>query len=196
MHIKTPIDWDRRYRQAPSDAPAPARVVSDYLHLLPARGTALDLACGMGGNALALAQEQSGLTVHAWDYAAAAIEQLRRHAETRGLRIETEVRDVLARPPEPEGYDVITVSRFLDRDLVPALIAALRPGGLLYYQTFVRDRVSARGPHTDAFRLGDNELLRLFGNLRILIYREEGSIGDTSHGFRDEAMLIGQRRPD
>ncbi len=38
----------------------------------------------------------------------------------------------------PESFDVIVVSHLLDRTLAPALVAALRPGGLLYYQTSVR----------------------------------------------------------
>ena len=46
--------WDQRYRETSSE-PQAARVLSDNLRLLPAAGTALDLACGLGGNALLLA---------------------------------------------------------------------------------------------------------------------------------------------
>ena len=56
--------WDRRYSDPANEARA-AQVLSDNLHLLPTQGTALDLACGLGGNALLLARQ--GLTVEAWD---------------------------------------------------------------------------------------------------------------------------------
>lgn len=38
-----------------------------------------------------------------------------------------------------------------------------------------------------------NELLHLAGELRVLVYWEEGSVGDTALGFRNEAMLVGRR---
>jgi hypothetical protein len=41
--------------------------------------------------------------------------------------------------------------------------------------------------------LGENELLKLFTGLRLRVYREEGSIGDTSAGLRNEAMLVAQQ---
>jgi hypothetical protein len=33
----------------------------------------------------------------------------------------------------------------------------------------------------------------LFASLNILLYREEGGVGNLSRGFRNEAMLIGQK---
>jgi hypothetical protein len=54
--------------------------------------------------------------------------------------------------------------------------------------------VSDRGPQREEFRLDDQELLRLFSGLQVLVYREEGRVGDVQQGFRDEAMFIGMRR--
>jgi hypothetical protein len=88
---------------------------------------------------------------------------------------------------------VIVVSHFLDRSLAPAIIAALRPGGLLFYQTFSRVAVTDRGPEDPAFRLAENELLELFKPLKVRIYREEGRLGDTSQGWRDIAMLVAEK---
>jgi SAM-dependent methyltransferase len=185
------VDWEERYQNRSAADAEPAPVLAEYAHLLPAEGTALDLACGLGGNAVFLARR--GLDTLAWDSSPAAIEQLSAYAEARGLRLRAAVRDVAARPPEPEGFDVIVVSRFLERALVPALVAALRPDGLLYYQTFTRSRVSDRGPGNDRFRLGDNELLGLFGELRLLVYREDGRVGELERGLRDEAQLVAQK---
>ena len=71
---------------------------------------------------------------------------------------------------------------------------ALKPGGLIYYQTFTRQHVSNRGPQRTEFRLADQELLQLFSGLQVLFYREEGRAGDLQKGLRDEAMLVGRRK--
>jgi SAM-dependent methyltransferase len=96
-------------------------------------------------------------------------------------------------PPAPDGFDVVVVSHFLDRKLMPAIAAALRPGGVLFYQTFTREAVTECGPSNPAFRLETNELLRLVDELVVRFYREEGRLGDIDRGTRDVAMLIAQR---
>jgi SAM-dependent methyltransferase len=182
--------WARRHRDREGPA-QPAGVLLENAHLLPPRGDALDLACGLGGNALFLAAR--GLRVRAWDLSPVAIERLADEARARAVVVTAEVRDVVARPPEPDGFDVIVVSHFLDRGLAPALARGLRPGGLLYYQTFVREAVTDRGPPNLEYRLERNELLRLFPGLVLRVYREEGRLGDTARGTRDLAWLVAER---
>lgn len=184
-------DWEIRYRDRDVADAVPAAVLEQNRHLLPATGTALDLACGLGGNALLLAR--AGLDTFAWDSSRTAIAKLDAWARGHRLPLRAQARDVVAQPPPAEQFDVVTVSRFLERALAPALIAALRPGGLLFYQTFTRSRVSERGPSSDGFRLAENELLRLFAPLRILVYREEDRVGNLGEGFRDEAQLVALR---
>ncbi len=180
--------WDARYRghAAPGE---PARVLSDFAHLLPPGGRALDLACGLGANALFLARR--GFQVDAWDLSPVAVARLEDLAA--GLPVTAAVRDVVADPPAPSAYDVVVVRRFLERTLAPAIAAALTPGGLLYYQTFTRERVTDKGPGRPGYRLAANELLVLFRDLRLRAYREEGTLGDTTRGLRDEALLVAER---
>jgi SAM-dependent methyltransferase len=152
----------------------------------------LDLACGLGGNALLLAQAQLHTT--AWDISSVAISRLQAMAIDKALaNLQAEVRDVELDPPPVARFDVIVVSYFLARQLAPSLIAALKPGGMLFYQTFTRIAVSAEGPGNPHFRLGDNELLRLFRPLAIRFYREENRLGDLSQGRRDVAMLVAEK---
>jgi tellurite methyltransferase len=183
--------WDQRHAAA-AVIGAPAEVLLQNAHLLPARGVALDLACGRGANALWLA-EHTGLEVHAWDLSSAGVARLQAAASARGLPVATDVRDVVARPPPPRSFDAVLVAHFLERAIVPALIDALRPGGLLLYQTFGREEVSERGPSTPEWRLARNELLLLFAGLTVRAYREEGRLGDTSRGLRDLAYLVAER---
>lgn len=187
---RTRQKWNARFRDRGS-TPAAARVLVDNQHLLPASGRALDLACGLGGNAMLLAEHS--LETHAWDISDVAVARLQEQARQKGLALHAEVRDVTLDPPTPESFEVIVVSRFLERDLVSVLIQALTPNGLLFYQTFTRDAVGAYGPPRRAYRLVDQELLSLFLPLHLLVYREEGRVGDTTRGWRNEAMFVGQK---
>ena len=172
--------WDRRYREQ-SMPPVACAVLREHRALLPAAGAALDLACGRGGNALLLAA--AGLDVTAWDLSPVAIDQLRQAVGT--LNIDAAVHDVIAEPPEPGRFDVIVVSYFLERSLAPALIAALRPGGLLFYQTFGPERIDDHGPTNPAYRLQQDELLELFAPLATQVY--------CTTGLRGEVMYVGVR---
>ncbi len=184
--------WERKYRLTEEGRPEAARVLAENAHLLPPEGRALDLACGHGGNALLLAA--AGLDAEGWDYAEPAIENLKAEADRAGLALKGVVRDAVEQPPEPASFDVIVVSRFLERSLCPALVSALRPSGLLFYQTFTRLKVQGLGPRNPAFLLESNELLQLFAGLRVLVYREEHDCGEHATGWRDQAMLVAQRR--
>ncbi len=185
--------WDGIYQERAGQHAGDAdRVLRENVHLLPRGGDALEIACGLGANALLLAER--GLHTHAWDISSVAIGQLQAVAREKGLgSLRGEARDVMLHPPPPQCYDVIVVSHFLERDLASHIVAALREGGLLFYQTFTRTRVGGSGPRNEAFRLADNELLDLFSTLKVLVYREEGTAGDITRGFRDEAMLVAQK---
>lgn len=183
--------WNTRYQQQTTREIKPARVLAENKHLLPPSGRALDLACGLGGNARLLAEH--GLDTSAWDISEVAVAQLQSIVQQDGLPLQAEVRDVSLHPPAPNSFDVIVVSRFLDRDLAPALIDALLPNGLLFYQTFTRDALEVVGPKNPAYLLESQELLALFRPLCVLCYREEGQVGDMTRGLRYEAMLVGQR---
>lgn len=183
--------WDARYQQSESGLPVAAEVLSQNQHLLPKTGNALDLACGRGGNALLLAAQ--GLTVTAQDISPVAIAQLSQTAQHSGLNIRAEVRDVLQHPPAATQYDVMVVSYYLERALAAKLINALKPGGLLFYQTWCRQKTAGRGPSNPDYLLADNELLSLFAGLQVRVYREEAQLGDMTAGCRDVAMLVAQR---
>lgn len=177
--------WNARYAEASSDIPAPAKVLSDGVRWLPEAGvapdvrSALDLACGKAGNGHYLAQR--GFRVQAWDISEAVIEQIR--ARQPSIIEEAVVRDVSAQPPERESFDIIVVTRFLDHDLCPAIADALKPGGLLFYQTFVH------GLNNPDYLLDTNELLSLFTSLHVLEYHEP----ERDESGNAEARLVARR---
>ena len=183
--------WNERYAEQ-DRTPRPAEVLLLNRHLLPKKGVVLDLACGLGGNALTLARY--GLDVLAWDISPVAIERLREYAKEEGVaNLKAEVRDVENHPPQTERFDLIIVSYYLERALIAPLIEALKPGGLIFYQTFTQVAVSPEGPKNSLFRLDDNELLELFRGLKLRFYREEGLLGDVEQGCRNVAMLVAEK---
>ncbi|ORU90097.1 MAG: hypothetical protein A6F71_03825 [Cycloclasticus sp. symbiont of Poecilosclerida sp. M] len=182
--------WDAIYQKRSTESLTPAQVLSGHSHLLPDQGCALDLACGLGANALLLAKH--GLNVDAFDISAVAIDKLKQNVTFNPL-INALVCDILNYPLERNTYDIIVVSRFLERSLAPKLIRALKPEGLIFYQTFTQKKVSTDGPSNPAFLLAKNELQQLFSSLSLIYYHEEGFVGDTNAGFRNEAMLIAQK---
>ena len=120
-----------------------------------------------------------------------ALEKLQDSAGAANLSIIVFQRDVILHPPEGNTYDVIVVSRFLDRQIVPYIINAIKPGGLLFYQTWTRNKPSHIGPSNPDYLLAQDELLHLFATLAIVIYKEDTDPGAPNYG---EAMLVAQKR--
>jgi tellurite methyltransferase len=183
--------WDCIYSRDEPGSQAPVPVLSENAFLLPPAGDALDLASGLGANAIFLAER--GLKVTAIDISFVAIEKLNAYASCRRLAIDARQEAVVPSSLPYSAFDVIVISRFLDRSLNDAIIAALKPGGLLFYQTFTRLKVSADGPNNPAYLLEAGELLSLFSPLRPVLYRENAAIGDIRQGLRNEAQFIGQK---
>lgn len=186
--------WNQRYRDASPAEAKPMWLLQHFQYLLPPFGTALDLACGYAGNARLL--HQLGLETSAWDISDELIGQLTTQFEQQQIGIATQVRDAVAHPPAAESFDVITVGHFLERSLFPSLIKALRPNGLLFYQTFSREQMDSDGPSNPAFRLAANELLHLTAGLRVRVFFDQGQCGDLFQGLRNESAIIAQRVDD
>ncbi|OQK16845.1 methyltransferase type 12 [Methyloprofundus sedimenti] len=182
--------WNRIYASA-SAASNPAAVLSENLFLLPQTGTALDLASGLGANALLLAKQ--GLTTQAWDISAVALFKLQQQADAEALAIKTFTREISTQSFSPNCFDVIVVSRFLDRSICDAIMVCLKMGGLLFYQTYTQHKKIELGPKNPRFLLAENELLSLFSLLKLVYYRENSAIGEIQQGLRNEALFIGQK---
>ena len=150
----------------------PCHWLVDNRHFLPRAGEALDIACGSGRHAIWLAE--SGLTTTAVDRDAVAMELLSQEAARRGLALLAKVVDLESGQPflEANSFDVIVGVHYLHRALFPALVAALRPGGVLVYETFTRAQAARGKPTNPAFLLEPGELMTLVRPLEILAYRE------------------------
>jgi tellurite methyltransferase len=183
--------WNHIYSRAGQEPYPATQVLTDNEFLLPLTGAALDLACGLGANAVFLAER--GLAVTAWDISFVAIDRLKASVVQQGLNINACQEKIAAASFIPCTFDVIVVSRFLDRTLSDAIIGALKPDGLLFYQTFTREKVRPEPPNSPGYLLTENELLTLFSPLRLIFYRENALIGNQLRGLRNEAQFIGRK---
>jgi SAM-dependent methyltransferase len=165
--------WNERYA-APGFTPfpdTPADWLVENADLLPDGGWALDVACGDGRNSRYLAER--GFTVDALDVSDVAIAALQAAAAERGLDVRPRAVDLEAEALPNDRYDAIVNLNYLQRDLFAPLAAALRPGGLLVFETFGTAHVTALGNRMDArFLLAPNELLTAFPTLQVCHYRE------------------------
>lgn len=132
---------------------------------LIAKGTVLDVACGPGRNARWIAAR--GLRVVAVDRAPQAIPGVRFvQADLEGNR---------PWPFPGERFAGVVVANYLHRPLFPQLIAAIAPGGVLIYETFMAGNERFGRPSNPDYLLRPGELLEAFGSLHIIAF-EQGRI--------------------
>jgi SAM-dependent methyltransferase len=155
---------------------APNPLLVRFSHLLrdgALEGPILDLACGSGENGLYLAG--LGLPVVLADRSREALASARSAAEDRGLEAEFWEIDLESggNPLQDDLYRAIMVFRYLHRPLIPHIRAALRPGGILIYETFTTEQPKYGKPHNPDFLLQPGELARWFRDWRI-VHQYEG----------------------
>lgn len=153
-------------------------------------GPVLDLACGKGRNGLHLAAE--GLPVVFLDRSREALETLRQSAADQGLDVEVKEKDMEAPGGEPlpvEAFGGIIVFNYLHRPLFPDLRAAVKPGGIVVYETFTIEQAALGKPSNPDYLLKPGELPELFPGWEVLHYDE----GERSDPRRYTARLAAQK---
>jgi SAM-dependent methyltransferase len=150
------------------DLQSPSEWVCRFAPLIAREGRVVDVACGRGRHARHL--QQCGFSVIAIDRDSAALETL------RGLdRIEPVAADMESGPwpYAPGTFDGVVVTNYLWRPLFPHLVAALREGGVLIYETFALGNENFGRPSNPDFLLRRNELLEsLMPQLQVVAFEQ------------------------
>ena len=181
-------EWDAKHQLTADDCSAePTGILCEFWPLLPS-GAALDLACGTGRNALFLAEH--GLPVTAVDWSASALDILEAHARSRKIPVSRRqmmgeakrasragidlVQADLERIELPaRSFDLILNLRYLQRSLFPQICRALRPNGMLLFETYTKAQLAfSGGPRNPAHLLDTGELRKAFPELNVVFYRE------------------------
>ena len=153
---------------------SPSPFVAEWAARLPRASVqprALDVAMGRGRHAVVLAR--AGFKTFGVDVRRDAVGDAVRTASAQGLSVHGWCADLTQTPLPRARFDAIVVTRYLQRDLFPALREALVPGAAIVYETFtVAQRALGRGPTSPDHLLELGELRERFEGLEVLFYEE------------------------
>lgn len=149
----------------------PSTLLKCFCSVLPRSGLALDVACGCGQNARFLATR--GLQTVGIDLSWKALAAGRELISGSSAKIDYVQADLTSFTLPSNAFSVVICFKYRDPNLYSSLRAALRPGGLLIYETYTCEHLHyGLRPQNPAHLLGRQELLRAFGDWEIIFYRE------------------------
>lgn len=147
----------------------PSAWVCRFAGYVPAGGRVLDLACGAGRHSRLFLER--GHPVLAVDRDLRGLGDL---AGRPGLKtLEADLEDGRPFPLAGQRFAGVVVTNYLYRPLLPALVAAVAPGGVLIYETFARGNERFGRPTNPDHLAKPGELLEAVrGHLRVLAYED------------------------
>ncbi len=138
---------------------------------VPEHARALDLATGRGRHAAVAAR--AGYQTFIVDRALDVLCDTTARLERQGFAVKAWCADLEVTPLPRNWFDLVIVTRYLQRSLCQAITESLRPGGVLIYETFTeRQRRHGRGPTSPEFLLASGELPKRFRDLEMMFYEE------------------------
>lgn len=161
--------WNARYAADGEDwlENQPRQLLLDYAHLLPKQGIALDAAAGVANNGTYLSRR--GLHVIALDISINALQLAMQRALMESLPLSAAVFDISHLWLPMNYFDVIVNFHFLKRTTFPVFRQALRPGGLIIFETFLRSNEDSSTPD---YYLEPGELHSAFSDFEIIHWKE------------------------
>lgn len=138
-------------------------------------GTCLDLACGLGGNSLYLAEK--GYQVTAMDISEVAIHYLNHEAKQRQFNIVGAVVDFDKFQLPEDHYDLLIITYFLDRHLFTNIKKAVKSGGLVFMETFFHSPLNTKPSVSMHYKLASQELKEQFSDWSLIRFNEDEELG-------------------
>ncbi len=151
----------------PHAVPTASPWVVRFAPLIGHGSTVLDVACGRGRHARYLAAR--GCRVTAVDRDENAVAGL---ANLSGIAPFLADLEAAPWPFAPASFDAVVVVHYLHRPLFPHIIASLRPGGILLYETFMRGNERFGKPSNPHFLLQPMELLAACNALCVIAFEQ------------------------
>ena len=153
------------------DLQEPSPWVSRFAPLVPAGGTVLDLACGRGRHTRLFLGR--GHPVTALDKDVSHLGETGQDDRVRAIEADLEDGPW---PLAGQTFAGIVVTNYLHRPLMPHLIAALAPGGVLIYETFGKGNEAYGKPRNPDYLLLPGELMEIFGKGLAVVAYEHGYV--------------------
>jgi SAM-dependent methyltransferase len=170
--------WNAKYAEGSHTSLTPDPLLisafEEYITpLFPSPGKVLDVAGGVGRHAIWLAHR--GWDATALDVSEVGVRRGIAIAEESGVTVKFELTDLQAFQLPIDQFDLVLVFFYLQRDLFPAVMNALKPGGILIYKTYTTEQSKLNpggGPTHPMHLLQPNELLHSFSSMNVLLYKE------------------------
>ena len=142
----------------------PSPWIVQWAGLVAAGATILDVAAGRGRHALFFAERGNKVTAVDRDTS-----NLPPHANIEAVTADLE--DGSPWPLPGRRFGAVIVTNYLHRPLMPSLLDAIEPGGVLLYQTFMEGNERFGRPSQPEFLLKDGELLEVVrGRFSVVAY--------------------------
>ena len=176
--------WNKKYKTELylfGEKPIPFLV--ENVHLLP-KGKVQDVAMGEGRNGVYLATQ--GFDVTGLDISEKGLDKAHRLAKKNNVSIKTKVVDLENFQLEPNTYDVILCSYYMQKELFKQFQSALKFGGMIVVETYNVDYLKY-AKFSRKWALDTNELLEIFKDLRVIRYQ------DYDNGKEAYSSIIAQK---
>ncbi|MCJ8301599.1 methyltransferase domain-containing protein [Shewanella sp.] len=175
-------------------ADAASRLITESQELsLLNKSEVLDLACGSGRNGLWFADKGHRVTFIDKSLANLSVpsEPHTGSIPTGHTYLAWDLEDGSAPELAQNKYDLVLVFNYLHRPLFPQIAAAVKPGGLIIYETFIDKQAEIGRPRNPKFLLKANELKNEFEKWALVHYFE-GEVMNGSN-FSYKAQLIARK---
>jgi len=191
MAQKDRLKWDAKYSDGHHliEKGEASFMLKRFYDKAPAK-RALDVACGTGRNALFLAEH--GFAVDALDISPVGLQQLQDHAEqiSGAGEVNCQVVDLDEYSPPKASYDLIVVTNYLNRDLIPKLACALCEGGILVIDTFMVDSRNGSQDFNPDYLLRAGELPTYFDSSYEVLAFEDARKGRCNNALLKQAIAV------
>jgi SAM-dependent methyltransferase len=152
----------------------PSPWIVRWADLAPVGAPVLDLACGGGRHGRLFLERGHAVTF--LDRDISAVSDLEDRADATCMQVDLETGAPF--PLTGQQFGAVIVTCYLHRPILPAILEAVAPRGILLYETFARGNEAYGHPAREAYLLEEGELLNAVqGTFTVRAYE---------HGYNDE----------
>lgn len=171
--------WDAKYKATSSYlySKEPSSFLMKHSELLPSKAQVVDLACGEGRNAVALAAK--GHQVLGIDFSEVALERAQGLASSSNVEVKWKKQDLDFFIPDLMAYDLIFCSYFVPpATIFKNLFRGLKKGGLIIFENYLIQACKEKKDLEVFETFKPGQLLKEMGsgmNFQVRFYSEYGN---------------------
>jgi SAM-dependent methyltransferase len=152
----------------------------------------LDLACGKGRNGLYLVENDikvvfSDINDESLEQVGQSLNNMEEAKQKLAQCWQVDFEQIDMSPLKGKSFSAIMVFRYLHRSLFEQLKQAIKPGGMIIYETFTEQQAQFGRPKNPKFLLKPAELVEQFSGWKVL-HKFEGIVEESSLNHTKQAI--------